>query len=112
MREWLVVLAIAAAAPAREGAVVPAGVPLRVALESRAGIHRVGQSVRGRIVDPVYVFDRVALPAGTLVEGHVAEIGGVRVGRRLTAILSGNLTPPREFRAQKCRGRIEGGTSK
>jgi hypothetical protein len=51
-------------------------------------------------VDPVYVFDRVALPAGTIVEGHVAKIGGVPLGRRLTAILSGNLTPPREVRAQ------------
>jgi hypothetical protein len=51
-------------------------------------------------VDPVYVFDRVALPAGTVVEGHVAKIGGVPLSRRLTAILSGNLTPPREVRAQ------------
>jgi hypothetical protein len=105
MREWIIVLAIAMAAPAQEAAVapraiVPAGVPLRVALEHRAGIHRVGDPVRGRTVDPIYVFDRVVLPAGTIVEGHVAEIGGVPVGRRLTAILSGNLTPPRDVRAQ------------
>jgi hypothetical protein len=105
MFEWVILLAIAMAAPAQEGtvaqgAMVPAGVPLRVALESRVGIHRVGQPIRGRIVDPIYVFDRVALPAGTVVEGHVAKIGGVPLGRRLTAILSGNLTPPREVRAQ------------
>ena len=105
MRECVILLAIAMAAPAQEASVasrtlVPAGVPLRVALESRVAIHRLGQPVRGRTVDPVYVFDRVALPAGTIVEGHVAKIGGVPVGRRLTAILSGNLTPPREVRAQ------------
>jgi hypothetical protein len=105
MRECVILLAIALAAPAQEASVapwtlVPAGVPLRVALESRVAIQRVGQPVRGRTVDPVYVFDRVALPAGTIVEGHVAKIGGVPLSRRLTAILSGNLTPPREVRAQ------------
>ena len=105
MFECVILLAISMAAPAQEGtvaqgAMVPAGVPLRVALESRVGIHRVGEPIRGRIVDPIYVFDRVALPAGTIVEGHVAEIGGVPVGRRLTAILSGNLTPPRDVHAQ------------
>lgn len=104
MCEWLVGLAIALAAPAQveaaPRAIVPAGVPLRVALKSRVGIHRVGEPVRGRTVEPIYVFDRVVLPAGTVVEGHVAEIGGVPVGRRLTAILSGNLTPARDVRAQ------------
>jgi hypothetical protein len=105
MFECVILMAIAAAAPAREASaaprtLVPAGVPLRVALESRVGIHRVGQPIRGKTVDPVYVFDRVALPAGTMVEGHVAKIGGVPLSRRLTAILSGNLTPPREVRAQ------------
>jgi hypothetical protein len=105
MFECVILMAISVAAGAREASaapptLVPAGVPLRVALESRVGIHRVGQPIRGRTVDPVYVFDRLALPAGTIVEGHVAKIGGVPLSRRLTAILSGNLTPPREVRAQ------------
>jgi hypothetical protein len=52
------------------------------------------------LVEPVYVFDRVALPAGTLVEGHIAEIGGVPIRRRLQAILSGNFTPAKDVRAQ------------
>ncbi|MGD0015624.1 MAG: hypothetical protein ABSD56_14580, partial [Bryobacteraceae bacterium] len=76
------------------------GVPLRVALEGRVAVKRVGDPIQGRLVDPVYVFDRVVLPAGTVVEGHIAAIGGVPARRRLTAILSGNFTPPREVRAQ------------
>lgn len=109
MRGCLVFLAIAVAAVAQEaamapvrqsGVTVPAGVPLRVALESRVAIKRVGQPICGRLVDPVYVYDRVALPAGSIVEGHVAKIGGVPIGRRLTAVLAGNLTPLREVRAQ------------
>ena len=85
---------------AQPGTTVPSGVPLRVALERRVAIKRVGEPIQGRLVDPVYVFDRVVLPAGSVVEGHIAEIGGVPARRRLTAILSGNFTPPREVRAQ------------
>lgn len=82
------------------GTTVAAGVPLRIALEQRVAIKRVGAPVRGRLVEPIYVFDRLVLPAGSLVEGHVAEIGGVPARRRFTALLSGNFTPPRDVRAQ------------
>lgn len=81
-------------------ATVPPGVPLRVALESRVAIKRVGEPIQGRLVDPIYVYDRVAIPAGTVVAGHIAEIGGVPLLRRLTALLYGNLTPARPVRAQ------------
>jgi hypothetical protein len=106
MRGCVVWLTIAVAGLAQEapsaqpGTMVPSGVPLRVALERRVAIQRVGEPIRGRLVDPVYVYDRVALPAGSVVEGHIAEIGGVPARRRLMAILSGNLTPPREVRAR------------
>jgi hypothetical protein len=85
---------------AQPGITVPSGVPLRVALERRVRIKRAGEPIQGRLVDPIYVFDRLVLPAGSVVEGHIAEIGGVPARRRLTAILSGNFTPPREVRAQ------------
>jgi hypothetical protein len=108
MFKWVVLAAIAASALAQERpepgvapvATIPAGVPLRVALERRAAIQRVGESIQGRLADPIYVYDRLALPAGCAVEGHIAEIGGVPVGRRLSALLSGNFTPRREVRAQ------------
>lgn len=111
MRGCLVLLMITVAAlaqvppeapstPAGATATVPSGVPLRVALEHRVAIKRVGEPILGRLVEPIYVFDRIILPAGSSVEGHIAEIGGVPVRRRLKAILSGNFTPPRDVRAQ------------
>jgi hypothetical protein len=105
----MVVLTSALAALAQESveapnaeslATVPPGTPLRVAMERRVAIKRVGEPIQGRLADPVYVFDRVVLPAGSVVEGHIAEIGGVPTRRRLRAILSGNFTPPRDVRAQ------------
>jgi hypothetical protein len=101
MRECIVLWALAAAALAQQpGTTVPAGVPLRVMLDHRIPIKHVGESILGRLVEPVYVFDRVVLPAGSVVEGHIAEIGGVPALRRFTAILNGNFTPPRDVRAQ------------
>jgi hypothetical protein len=109
MRGFMMLSILAVAAMAQETSVapiprpvatVPAGVPLRVALEHRVAIKHVGETIHGRLVDPVYVYDRVVLPAGSVVEGHVAKIGGVPIGRRLTAILSGNLTPRRDVRAE------------
>ena len=109
MRRCLLSLIVAVAALAHEppvtpgvqpGTTVASGVPLRVALEQRVAIKRTGAPLRGRLVEPIYVFDHVALPAGSLVEGHIAEIGRVPARRRFTALLSGNFTPPREVRAQ------------
>ena len=83
-------MAASFAAPVAPGAqpdtTVPSGVPLRVALERRVAIKRVGEPIQGRLVDSVYVFDRVVLPAGCVVEGHVAQIGGVPAIRRLIAL--------------------------
>ena len=109
MGGFILLLSIAMAASAQRAPVspdaqsamtVPTGVPLRVALERRLVIKHVGDAIQGRLVDPVYVFDRMIFPAGSIVEGHVAEIGGVPAARRLRAILSGDLTPARDVRAQ------------
>ena len=63
----IALLLIAVAALAQEarvapgappGMTVPAGVSLRVALERRVAIKRVGEPIQGRLVDPIYVYDR------------------------------------------------------
>src|SRR5689334_21733347 len=97
---WILMLAMASQTPAPPTATIAAGVPLRVVLESRVTVKREGQPIAGALLEPVYVYDRVVLPAQSRVEGHVSAIGGVPVARRLRALLSGNLTPPRELRAQ------------
>jgi len=100
MRGLFVLLLFAVVSPAQDAAVVPSGVPLRIALEQRVIIKKIGEPIRGRLIEPVYVYDRMVLAAGTLVEGHIAGIGGVPAMRRISAILSGNFTPPRDVRAR------------
>jgi len=102
MRGCFVLLTLTLSALAQKSSppAIPPGVPLRVALDRKVAIKHVGEAVHGRLVEPVYVFDRLALPAGSIVEGHIAEIGGIPFRRRLISILSGDFTPPREVRAQ------------
>ena len=78
--------------------VVAAGRPLRVALHDRLRIRRVGQPVTGTLVDPVYAYDRVVLPAGTKVVGRVEALEGPSAGARLRALLRLDFSPPRRVR--------------
>src|SRR5580704_10182415 len=75
--------------------VVKAGRPLQVALDKRIRVKRVGQPVTGTLVDPVYGYDRILVPAGTEVLGHVAKLEGASKMVRARAILGGDLTPVR-----------------
>jgi hypothetical protein len=89
-------LALGAATAAQTGPVeltVQAGRPLRVALLERVKLRRVGQRVAGTLVEPVYAYDRVVLPAGTKVGGRIAKLERVTGGARLHAILGGDFTP-------------------
>ena len=73
--------------------VVAAGRPLRVALDQRIRVRRVGQPVTATLVESVYSYDRVVVPIGTKVLGHVEKLEGVSKRTRLGAITSGDFTP-------------------
>ena len=73
--------------------VVEEGTPLRVALDRRMVIRRVGQKVEAVLVDPVFAHDRIVIPAGTRVLGHVERRTAVSKKQRALAMLSGDFTP-------------------
>src|SRR5690348_13726065 len=50
---------------------VPAGTPLKVALDQETRIRQIGQTVHGKIVDPVYAFDKLVIPSGSDVLGKI-----------------------------------------
>jgi hypothetical protein len=72
---------------------VPKGAPLEIALSENVRVKKVGQEIHGRVVQPVYAFDRLVLPAGTEVNGHIAKIDGISRKKRVFGILNGDLTP-------------------
>jgi hypothetical protein len=85
----------AQAGPSDKALTVVAGRPLDIALDERVVLKRVGQPVTGLVVQPVYAYDRVVVPAGTRVRGHVAVLDGPSRFTRVRAMMSGDLSPMR-----------------
>jgi hypothetical protein len=75
---------------------VPKGTPIQVAIASEIRVQNVGQPLRGRVVEPIYAFDKLVVPVGTEVVGRITGIEPVSTTQRTLAVLDANLTP---FRA-------------
>jgi len=73
--------------------VVPAGTPLQVKIEKRVRITGVSEQIKCRLVQPVFVFNKEVIPAGSEVIGHVARLNPIRGQQRFKALLNGDFTP-------------------
>ncbi len=71
---------------------VEAGTPLRLYITKRVR-YRVGESVPAKVMEPVWAFDRIAIPAGAVVQGKVVKLDPVPKMARTQAILAGDFTP-------------------
>jgi hypothetical protein len=88
-------IASQAAAPNLIPLTVPTGTPLKVALDQEVRVQKVGQPVHGKLVEPVYAFDKLVVPAGTAVLGKISAIDGVPRTRRTVAAMNGDFSPSR-----------------
>jgi hypothetical protein len=75
---------------------LPPGTPLKVALDREVRIQKVGQPVHGKVVEPVYSFDKVVVPAGSEVTGKIASIDGVSKMKRTVAAMNADFSPYRQ----------------
>ena len=90
------VRAMSAGSPATIPLEVPAGTPLPVILDGEVRIRKAGQTIHGKIAEPVYAFDKLVVPAGSEVTGSVTRIAGVSALRRTKAALDANFSPTRD----------------
>jgi hypothetical protein len=74
---------------------IAVGRPLEVVVDQRISIKRVGQPVTGTLVEPLYAYDRIVVPAGTRVDGHIAALKEPSTITKTRAMLSGDLSPKR-----------------
>lgn len=74
---------------------VQVGVPLDVALGKPLQIKQAGIPVEGHLVEPVYVFDHLVVPAGTHILGRVTQVDTIPRKKRAVAIANGDFTPLR-----------------
>jgi hypothetical protein len=75
---------------------VPAGTPLKVALDQEVRIQKIGQPVHGKVVEPIYSFDKIVVPAGSEVSGKITGIDGVSKMKRTVAAMNANFSPYRQ----------------
>lgn len=79
---------------------VAAGTPLRVVVDRETRVRQSGQPVRGKLTAPLYSFDKVVVPAGTRVEGRIAEVAPVPKGKRTLAAMNGDFSPVHQMRLE------------
>lgn len=72
---------------------IPSGRALRVVLTEDASVKRVGQVVTAQLVEPVYAYDRVVLPVGTLVQGRITKLTQPSKLSRFQTMTSGDFSP-------------------
>jgi hypothetical protein len=72
---------------------LPKGTVLRLALSARTSIGHIGQPVEATIVEPVYSYDRLVIPAHTKVTGKISELVPSPSGEKIIAMTGGDFTP-------------------
>ena len=75
---------------------VPQGTPIQVALDKEVRVRKAGEPIRGRVIAPVYAFDKLVIPVGTEVTGEVAKIESISGGQRTLSALDADFTPTRK----------------
>ena len=88
------------AAPIMLPMTVEAGTPIKVAIDSEVRIRVVGQTIHGTTTEPIYAFDKLLIPVGTVVNGKVSAIDPVPRMARTMQAANGNFSPVRKVHVQ------------
>jgi len=79
---------------------VPKGASLQVALDKDVRVKHEGQPIEGRIVEPVYAFDKLVIPTGTRVTGRIIQIEEPSKVKRTAAALDADFSPERATKVE------------
>jgi hypothetical protein len=77
------------AAPGTLPLTVAVGAPLHIALTKKVPVKHTGVPVEGKVVESVYVFDHLVIPAGSRVMGQVTQVDNAPRKERALAIANG-----------------------
>jgi hypothetical protein len=79
---------------------VPKGTAVQVVLEKELKIQKVGQSIHGRVAEPIYAFDKLVVPVGAEATGQITQLEGVSDGRRTLEALNADFSPARKVQIE------------
>src|SRR5947209_5713062 len=72
---------------------IPADTPLRIALDQDLRLTHPGEPFRAHLAAPIYLGERLVLPAGTPVHGHIAHLNAIPKLQRAAVMAKGDFTP-------------------
>jgi len=79
---------------------VPKGTAVQVAVNDEVRVRRVSQPIKGHVVEPIYAFDKLVIPVGTIVNGQIKKIEDISTGERTRAALDADFTPVHELQVE------------
>lgn len=88
------------AAPVMVPMSVPAGTPIKVALDAEVRVRQAGQAIHGKTTEPVYAFDKLLVPVGTVVNGKISAIDPIPKKVRTMDAADGDFSPRRNVHVQ------------
>jgi hypothetical protein len=71
---------------------VPEGTPLRLYIAKRVWF-RLNAPVTAALIEPLWAFDQVVVPVGTIAKGHISSLQNIPKMARAAALLNGDFTP-------------------
>jgi hypothetical protein len=80
--------------------IVPKGTPIQVALDEEVKVRKPGQKIHARVVEPVYAFDKLVIPVGTVALGQITQIEATPKIKRTEAALNADFTPARKVHVE------------
>ena len=86
------------APPVRVELALPEGTPLRIAIDQRVRVRRVGEPVFGHVVEAVYAFDQPVIPAGSIATGRVIAVAPISKLTLVRSYASGDFSPYRQYK--------------
>ena len=86
--------------PATVALTVPKGTPLQIALDREVRVKKVGQAIHGRVMQPVYAFDKLVVPAGAEATGHITRLEPISRKHRFLSLLNANFTPAHKLQVE------------
>lgn len=111
MGAFVVLLILASFLAAQEVPIpltVESGVPLRLYLAQRLAM-KIGKTATAKLIEPVYAFDRIVIPAGSEVQGQVTAFDKVGKLIRTQALMGGDFTPLHRARVEFTRVTLPNG---
>ncbi len=74
---------------------VSSGIAFRVEVLHRTRLQK-GRTIQGRLIEPIYVDNRLLIPSGAMLEGTISDVRPAAHGKRLDAKFHGDFTPLNE----------------